>query len=122
MNIKLVVLLVLFKIILVLSGCSSPEEMAANKAEKEALKHLHSAQNGAAISQLKLGNAYFAGNGVAQDNKYAYMWVSFAVEQGLGASADESFEKIKADMTASEIEEAKKLALTCKKEKGYRDC
>ena len=122
MNTKLDTLLSLFVIMVFLSGCSSPEEMAAKKAENDASKALVSAQNGAAISQLKIGNAYHMGNGTTQDNKYAYMWVSFAVEQGLGATAEESLRKITADMTPSEIEEAKKLAFICKNEKGYRDC
>lgn len=119
---KLDSLLSLFVLMIFLSGCSSPEEMAAKKAENYASKALVSAQNGAALSQLKIGNAYQMGNGVPQDNKYAYMWVSFAVEQGLGENAEESLRKITADMTPLEIEEAKKLAFICKKEKGYRDC
>ncbi len=122
MNPKLRIFLALLALVLVLSGCSSPEEMAAKRAEKDAFKALKSAENGAAISQLKIGKAYHTGNGVPQDNQYAYMWVSFAVEQGLGATADEALRKITANMTPSEIEEAKKLALTCKKKKGYRDC
>ena len=44
------------------------------------------------------------------------------MNQGLGATAEESLRMISADMTASEIEEAKKLAIICKKEKSYRDC
>jgi TPR repeat protein len=99
----------------VLLSCSSPEEAAAKKAKM-------SAENGSASGQLKIGNAYHTGDGVPQDHVYAYMWVSLAAGQGLGATADESLRKISADMTPSEIEEAKKLALICKKEKGYRDC
>lgn len=122
MNTKSNTLLCIFVMIVFLSGCSSPEEMAAKKAEKAASKLLISAQNGAAVSQLKIGNAYHIGDGVPQNNEYAFMWVSFAVEQGLGATAEESMRKIVADMTPSEIEEAKKLAFVCKDEKGYRDC
>ncbi len=122
MNAKLDTLLSLLVMMIFLSGCSSPEEMAAKKAEKDASKALVSAQNGAAISQLKIGNAYHTGDGISQDNKYAYMWVSLAVGQGLGATAEESLRKITADMTPSEVEEAKKLAFICKNEKGYRDC
>ena len=122
MNPKLCIFLALLSLVLVLSGCSSPEEMAAKRAEKDASKALISAQNGAAIGQLKIGKAYHTGNGVPQDNQYAYMWMSFAADQGLGATADEALRNITEKMTTSEIEEAKKLALTCKNEKGYRDC
>ena len=107
--------LVMFAFVITLLGCSSPEETAAKKAKK-------AAEDGAAIGQLKIGKAYHAGEGVPQDNLYAYMWMSLAVKQGLGATAEEALRKISADMTLSEIEEAKKLALTCKEEKGYRNC
>ena len=107
--------LVMFAFVITLLGCSSPEETAAKKAKK-------AAEDGAAIGQLKIGKAYHAGEGVPQDNLYAYMWMSLAVKQGLGATAEEALRKISADMTSSEIEEAKKLALTCKEEKGYRNC
>ena len=107
--------IVMFAFVITLSGCSSPEETAAKKAKK-------AAEDGAAIGQLKIGKAYHAGEGVPQDNIYAYMWMSLAVQQGLGATAEEALRKISADMTSSEIEEAKKLAVTCKEEKGFRDC
>jgi TPR repeat protein len=115
MKSKLLIFAIFIAFIFTLTSCSSPEEAAAKKAKK-------AAQDGAAIGQLKIGRAYHTGEGVPQDNLYAYMWVSLAVNQGLGATAEESLRMISADMTASEIEEAKKLAIICKKEKGYRDC
>lgn len=121
MNTKLDFRLCLFVLLIILAGCSQ-EEIAEKKAENDASKALVSAQSGAPIGQLKIGSAYHMGNGVPQDNKYAYMWVSLAVEQGLGATAEETLAKITADMTPSEIEDAKKLAFVCKNEKGYRDC
>ena len=115
MTSKSLITIVVLTIVFTLSSCSSPEETAAKKAKK-------AAEDGAAIGQLKIGKAYHTGEGVPQDNLYAYMWMSLAVQQGLGATAEEALRKISADMTLSEIEEAKKLALTCKEEKGYRNC
>tara|TARA_E500000178_G_scaffold339683_1_gene381452 strand:+ start:534 stop:881 length:348 start_codon:yes stop_codon:yes gene_type:complete len=115
MKSKLLIFAIFVAFIFTLTSCSSPEAAAAKKAQKDA-------ESGAAIGQLKIGRAYHTGEGVTQDNLYAYMWISLAVKQGLGATAEESLRMISADMTSSEIEEAKKLAIICKNEKGYRDC
>jgi len=95
-------------------GCKTKEEKAANKA-------LISAEQGAAIAQLRLARMYASGEGVPQDNEYAYMWASFADEQGLGASASEFKNKVMSQMTASQMEAGNKLIQDCKK-KGYKDC
>ena len=105
---------ILIALIFSLQGCKTKEEKAASKA-------LISAEQGAAIAQLKLAKMYASGKGVPQDNIYAYMWVSFADEQGLGDSASEFKNKVMSQMSESEIETASKLAQACKT-KGYKDC
>ncbi len=95
-------------------SCKTKEEAAASKA-------LNSAEQGAAIGQLKLGKMYAAGEGVEQDIIYAHMWVNAAVSQGLGDSATDFKSQLANKMTASEIETAENLYIQCKK-KSYKDC
>ena len=106
--------LILISFIVVLQSCKT-------KAEKAASKALISAEQGAAIAQFRLGKMYAAGEGVAEDKIYAYMWGSFAVEQGLGDTANEFINGLKKQMSQTQIAAAEDLATECK-EKGYKDC
>lgn len=114
MKTTLPICLILISILFIIQGCKTKEE-------KEASRALISAEQGAAIAQLKLARMYANGEGVPQDNVYAYMWVGFANEQGLGASAKELKDKLMSQMTASQIEAGDKLSQECKT-KGYKDC
>ena len=108
------IIFVLITLVIVLQGCKSKEEKAANKA-------LLSAEQGAAIGQFKLGKMYASGEGVEQDKVYAYMWVQAAAIQGLGDSANEYKNQLANTMTPSQIEAADKLYAACK-EKHYKSC
>ena len=114
MKFTLPLFIVLLTFVFTLQGCKTKEEKAASKA-------LISAEQGAAMAQLKLARMYANGEGVPQDNVYAYMWVGFADEQGLGKSASEFKNKVMSQMTASQIAAGDKLAQNCKKN-GYKDC
>ncbi|MFK7816904.1 MAG: hypothetical protein AB8B92_11275 [Gammaproteobacteria bacterium] len=114
MKFTLLITLLMFLSLVVVQGCKTKEEAAASKA-------LNSAEQGAAIGQLKLGKMYAAGEGVEQDNIYAYMWVSAAVIQGLGDSATDFKNELAKKMTASQIEIADNLYIECKK-KSYKGC
>ena len=114
MKSSFVVCLVLISFIVVLQGCKT-------KAEKDASKALISAEQGAAIAQFRLGKMYASGEGVVEDKVYAYMWGSFAVDQGLGDTASEFISGLKQQMSPTQIAAAEKLAGECKT-KGYKDC
>jgi len=49
------------------------------------------------------------------------MWVGFADEQGLGATAQEFKAQLASTMTPAQIESAEIMSIECKK-KGYKDC
>ncbi len=106
--------LVFFSLVVTLQSCKTKEEAAASKA-------LNSAEQGAAIGQFKLGKMYASGEGVEQDNVYAYMWVNSAVIQGLGDSANEFKNELVKQMTPTQIAAAEKLTIECKS-KGYKSC
>ena len=99
--------LMLFILVLILLGCKSQTEL--------------SAEQGAALAQLKLGKMYDKGEGVKEDKVYAYMWMNLAMNQGLGSTASDHKDEVAKQMTSAQIEEAEKLSIECKK-KSYRDC
>jgi TPR repeat protein len=114
MKSSLLIYLVLFSFVMVLQGCKTKEENAANKA-------LLSAEQGAAIGQFKLGKMFASGEGVEQDNVYAYMWVHAAAIQGLGVTANKYKSELVKLMNPSQIEAAEKLYTECKG-KHYKSC
>lgn len=114
MKSSLLICLVLFSLVVVFQGCKT-------KAESAAAKALNSAEQGAAIGQFKLGKMYASGEGVEQDNVYAYMWVNSAVIQGLGDSANEFKNELVKQMTPTQVAAAEKLTIECKS-KGYKEC
>jgi len=114
MKFQLLICLILLSLVIILQGCKTKEEAAASKA-------LKSAEQGAAIGQFKLGKMYANGEGVEQDNVYAYMWVNSAVIQGLGDSANEFKNRLVKQMTPTQIAAAEKLTIECKS-KGYKEC
>ena len=114
MKTTLPIYLALIALLFVLQGCKTKEEKAVAKA-------LISAEQGAALAQFKLGKMYATGEGVAQDNVYAYMWVNAADIQGLGDSATEYKAELVSKMDASQIDAAEKLYAECK-EKHYKGC
>jgi TPR repeat protein len=114
MKLSIIIYIFMFSLIITFQGCKSKEEAAASKA-------LNSAEQGAAIGQLKLAKMYAEGEGVEQSNIYAHMWVNAAVIQGLGNTADEFKNELEKKMLDSEILSAESLYVECKK-KSYKSC
>jgi len=78
------------------------------------------AQQRDARSQVQVAQAYWEGEGTAQDYIYAHMWYNFAAAQGNEVGI--TMRDILTDqMTASQIEKAQDLARQCLK-KNYKDC
>ena len=100
------VLLTFFSLIIILHGCKSKEEVAA--------------EQGHALAQHKLGKMYANGEGKKANKVYAYMWFNFSAAQGV-ESAKISKLALEKLMTSSEIQEATLLAEECVK-KRYIDC
>ncbi len=90
-----------------LQGCKSQTETAA--------------EQGQALAQFKLGKMYATGEGKPENKIYAYMWTHLAMSQGLGSTAKDYLNGISTQMTALQIEDAKKLSIECKN-KSYKDC
>lgn len=63
---------------------------------------------------------YGKGQGVIQDNIHAYMWLIIAASNG-NAGAVESIELVEGVMSASQIREARALALECVT-KNFKGC
>ena len=114
MKLFLLVCILTSPLVIILHGCKTKEEAAASKA-------LNSAEQGAAIGQFRIAKMYANGEGVEQDNVYAYMWVNAAVIQGLGESANEFKKELAKKMTASQIEAADSLYIDCKNQ-SYKNC
>ena len=88
---------------------------------KEALKwYLLAAEQGNNSAQNNLGLMYEYGDGVIQDKVYAHMWYNIAASQGK-KKAIENRDSIDKEMTASQIEEAQRLARQCQRNK-YKGC
>ena len=107
MTFKIPIIIALSAFLLIQQGCKSRTETAA--------------EQGQALAQLKLGKMYFKGEGIPEDKVYAYVWTNLAMNQGLGATASKYLSGIAAQMTTSQIEEAEKISIACKK-KSYKDC
>jgi clan AA aspartic protease (TIGR02281 family) len=93
---------------------------------REAVKwHRLAAQQGMPRAQLSLGIRYYGGKeGVAQDNQYAYMWLSIAaskLEGVLGEVAARSRNGAAKEMTAAEVLEAQAMAKLCEAS-NYKKC
>ncbi len=104
---KLPIIIALSAFVFMLQGCKSQTETTA--------------EQGQALSQLKLGKMYFKGEGMPENKVYAYMWTNLAMKQGLGSTASEYLNDISAQMTTSQIEEAEKISIERKK-KSYKNC
>ena len=78
------------------------------------------AEQGNERGQSALANRYFYGQGVIKDIVYAHMWKNIAASNG-EADAREHLKIIEKEMTASQIEEAQRLARECVK-KNYKGC
>ncbi len=78
------------------------------------------AEQGQASAQYNLGLMYANGEGVPEDDVYAYMWWNLAAAQG---NKDNSQNKniLSKEMTSSQIEEAQRLSRECMK-KDYKNC
>jgi len=78
------------------------------------------AEQGHVSSQSNLGSMYYLGDGVPEDNVYAYMWghiAAFNGNEAWGRTRDKRFK----EMTATQIAKAKKLASECIAKK-YKGC
>ena len=78
------------------------------------------AEQGNVKAQYNLGLMYALGEGVIQDNVYAYMWWNIAASTGLD-NAKKNKKIVTEKMTSSQIEEAQRLARECVK-KNYKGC
>ena len=78
------------------------------------------AEQGDADAQCNLGVSYANGQGVIQDNVYAYMWYNIAASGG-DANAVNERDVIAKKMTPSQLEKAQGLARECVK-KNYKGC
>ena len=88
---------------------------------KTALKwYTLAAEQGNVDAQHNLGVMYNKGQGVIKDNVYAHMWGNIAASNG-HETGDELRDIVAEEMTASQIEEAEKLARECIRKK-YKGC
>ena len=71
--------------------------------------YLKAAEHGIAGAQVNLGVMYYQGRGVPQDYSQAYHWLNLAAANG-GKDAIKYRDVLAAKMTASQIEEAERLA------------
>jgi len=78
------------------------------------------AEQGDADAQNNLGVMYAVGEGVMQNFVYAHMWGNIAASNG-HETGDELRDIVAEEMTASQIEEAEKLARECIRKK-YKGC
>ena len=78
------------------------------------------AEQGHVSAQNILGVMYAFGEGVIQDKVYAHMWLNIAASTGDDGSKEYK-NKVEKLMTASQIEEAQRLARECVK-KNYIGC
>jgi len=78
------------------------------------------AEQGFADAQNNLGVMYAVGEGVIQNFVYAHMWGNIAASNG-HETGDELRDIVAEEMTASQIEEAEKLARECIRKK-YKGC
>ena len=67
------------------------------------------AEQGHAVAQNNLGVMYFNGQGVAQDNVQAHMWLNLADRQG-NEDATKYRDRVAGMMTFKQFAEAQKLA------------
>ena len=78
------------------------------------------AEQGDAKSQYNLGVMYDNGQGVPQDDFYAYMWWNIAASSG-DKDAIHNRDIVAKEMTPSQLETAQKLARECVRKK-YKGC
>jgi hypothetical protein len=82
------------------------------------------AAQGYAKAFFNLGVMYDKGEGVKQDYILAHMWFGFAAgstQTKVQRAAEELYARVTAKMTATQITEAKALAIKCQASK-YKDC
>ena len=75
------------------------------------------AEQGDAISQFALGEAYYEGHGVPQDNIRAYMWLDISGWE----EAKEYLNIVEKKMTPAEISKAQELVQQCVAN-NYKGC
>jgi len=78
------------------------------------------AKQGDATAQFNLGWMYALGQGVIQDNVYAYMWWNIAASQGK-ENATKNKDILANKMTPADLSKAQELARECMK-KNYKGC
>jgi len=78
------------------------------------------AEQGDVSAQSNLGVMYRNGEGVPEDDVYAYMWWNFAAAQGHKNSSHNK-NILSKEMTSSQIEEAQRLSRERMK-KDYKNC
>jgi uncharacterized protein len=84
------------------SGVPNDDTEAANWFRR-------AAEQGSANAQFKLGAAFFLGKSVPEDIVQSYKWFNLAAAQGDDEAA-KNREKIRAEMTPTQIEEAQRLS------------
>ena len=89
------------------------------RANKENVEHQIS-RSEIAGAQHNLGLADANGEGVPEDNVYAYMWWNIAASQGF-ADASTNKDGVERRMSQSEIAEAQRLSRECVA-RDYKDC
>ena len=95
--------------------------LAAGKRNAHARPKLFAlARQGNAYAQYNLGSLYAEGQGVTQDNVYAYMWLDISASQG-DRDARENRDMVAKKMTPAQIEIAHERALECVRKK-YEGC
>jgi len=71
------------------------------------------AEQGDAVSQFRIGQAYALGLGVARDDVFAHMWLSLAAAGGFD-EAKKARDELASGMTATELARADALAAAWK--------
>jgi len=80
----------------------------------------NAAEQGDAIAQGAVGEMYFNGQDVVQDNISAHMWWSIAATNGSELAAKKK-DIVAKDMTVADISEAQRRAKICM-ESNYQNC
>ena len=79
-----------------------------------------SAEQGDEDAQYALGWMYYYGDGVIQDNVYAYMWGNISASNG-SENGGELRDRVAKNMTSADISQAQKLTRECVA-KNYKGC
>jgi TPR repeat protein len=104
------------RLILILTALLAFQSAAAS--EFDDTKAL--ADQGMAAAQYNLGNRYYFGEGVPENNIRAYVWWSMAKTQGY-TGAVTNIDILKPKMTPQQIADGQALASKCY-ESNYKDC